>query len=428
MLLDLDELILTCQDPRSKEYIREAVICYRSGAYRSAVVSCWIAVAFDLVDKIRELAASNDKMAQVEVLRFEKIQRDGDIKGALIFEKDLKDMALNKFEFVSHLEHIDLCRLYDDRNRCAHPSQVGDDGVFEATAELARMHIANSVRSILSRPAANGKSVLDTLIADIASRYFPTNLEKVVEFLKQGAFSRPRRSLYENLIRVMFKNLFEHQSAIPGMRALLTLKAAKIIHPEMWDGHVAAIFSKVASVQKDERGMNSLLALLVYNTSLGLWDALDDFERGRLITYVENAPVELLEDFEAVLDCGNPYLIKSAEVRIKNATLAELKRIPWIVFIPDQVLARVLALYRLAKSFAEANDVGKYLRNVIGDAREPAKFTAALLNAVLRNDQIKNSIELEGVLKAFGSAVGLINFKAECDEFGIDYAAMIEGE
>lgn len=70
MLNDLDELILSCEDPRSRHYIEEAVKCYKAGAYRSSVVACWIAVAFDLVDKIRELSASGDKEAQVEIARF----------------------------------------------------------------------------------------------------------------------------------------------------------------------------------------------------------------------------------------------------------------------------------------------------------------------------------------------------------------------
>ena len=56
MLIDLDELVAECPDPRSRKYIRESVQCYKAGAYRAAVVACWIAVAFDLVDKIRELS------------------------------------------------------------------------------------------------------------------------------------------------------------------------------------------------------------------------------------------------------------------------------------------------------------------------------------------------------------------------------------
>lgn len=56
VLQDLDELVLECRDERARAYIREAVICCKSGAYRSAIVSTWIALAFDIVDKMHELS------------------------------------------------------------------------------------------------------------------------------------------------------------------------------------------------------------------------------------------------------------------------------------------------------------------------------------------------------------------------------------
>ena len=57
-LADLDELILLCRDDKARLYIVEAVTCYRSGAYRSAIVATWIAVCYDIIDKLRELARS----------------------------------------------------------------------------------------------------------------------------------------------------------------------------------------------------------------------------------------------------------------------------------------------------------------------------------------------------------------------------------
>lgn len=57
MLQDLDELVLKCRDERARAYIREAVLCFKAGAYRSAIVATWIAVAFDVIDKIPELEA-----------------------------------------------------------------------------------------------------------------------------------------------------------------------------------------------------------------------------------------------------------------------------------------------------------------------------------------------------------------------------------
>ena len=49
MLTDLDELVLTVRYPDSRTYIREAMIAYRGGANRAAVVSVWVAVIYVLV-------------------------------------------------------------------------------------------------------------------------------------------------------------------------------------------------------------------------------------------------------------------------------------------------------------------------------------------------------------------------------------------
>lgn len=63
-LADLDELVLKCRDERAKSYIAEAVACYKVGAFRSSVVVCWIAVCFDVIDKLRELALAGDAEAE----------------------------------------------------------------------------------------------------------------------------------------------------------------------------------------------------------------------------------------------------------------------------------------------------------------------------------------------------------------------------
>jgi hypothetical protein len=55
-LSDLDELVLRCRDEKAKKYIKEAVSCYKVGAFRSSIVSAWVAVSFDIIDKLKELS------------------------------------------------------------------------------------------------------------------------------------------------------------------------------------------------------------------------------------------------------------------------------------------------------------------------------------------------------------------------------------
>lgn len=135
-LEDLDELTLRCRDERARAYIAEAVSSYRAGAFRSAIVATWIAVCFDVIEKLRELSLAGDKEAEKFVQDLEVIRRSGDIKQALTFERELLEIAKNKFELISPLEYIDLERLQADRNRCAHPSLTSDDKAYTPSAEL----------------------------------------------------------------------------------------------------------------------------------------------------------------------------------------------------------------------------------------------------------------------------------------------------
>ena len=80
-LSDLDELVLKCRDQKAKSYIREAVACYKAGAFRSAIVSTWIAVSFDILDKLKELSLAGDKEAERQIESFDKYLQKGEFYG-----------------------------------------------------------------------------------------------------------------------------------------------------------------------------------------------------------------------------------------------------------------------------------------------------------------------------------------------------------
>src|ERR1700749_825075 len=92
-LSDLDELVLLCRDEKARLHIVEAVTCYRSGAYRSAIVATWIAVCYDIIDKLRELTLSGDANAQQHIERLEQARASNDIEQSLRFERGILNLA-----------------------------------------------------------------------------------------------------------------------------------------------------------------------------------------------------------------------------------------------------------------------------------------------------------------------------------------------
>ena len=61
---DLDELVISCRTEEARSYVSEAVACYKAGAFRACIVAAWIAVVYDLLAKIKELALGGDLEAQ----------------------------------------------------------------------------------------------------------------------------------------------------------------------------------------------------------------------------------------------------------------------------------------------------------------------------------------------------------------------------
>ena len=163
-LADLDELVLRCRTEDAQEHIREAVASYRAGAYRASIVTTWIAIVYDIVEKIRELALSGDRQAADYIKKFEDIQeahRQRDPKSlnrSLEFERALLSEASSKFELISPNEMIDLERLREDRHRSAHPSMNTPEEPYRPTAELARVHLRNAIVHILQQSPVQGRS------------------------------------------------------------------------------------------------------------------------------------------------------------------------------------------------------------------------------------------------------------------------------
>jgi len=402
MLIDLDELVAECPDPRSRKYIRESVQCYKAGAYRAAVVACWIAVAFDLVDKIRELAASGDAMAVEMIGPFDRARQTGDVRAALAFEKELLSAARDKFQFISHIEFIDLERLVDDRNRCAHPSQVSDTEVFEATPELARLHIVNATRYVLSQPAAQGKQALERLISELDSNFFPSKPKDTVVFLRASALAKPRESLLRSYLSILLKRLIKDDrlSWEALNRASNALFALAEIHPEPWKKIIRELLAMLIPNLHENKQLAHTVKFIGNGDGVELWAFVGDAERLRLNTFVENFPSENFDSVELLLMNEKSPFFESAKKRVRRASADEVFGGLWFD-TPEVVIDRMLSLYEQSLNIAHANELAKKLRFGITDSKKPYEHLARMLRVAEKNDQVKHSNQFPILVREF---------------------------
>lgn len=404
-LEDLDELILRCRDVRTREYIREAVSSYRAGAFRSAIVGTWIAVCFDLIGKFRELALAGDKEAEKQVHDLDALRRDEDLSRALKFEKSILQTAKEKFELISQLEYIDLARLQEDRNRCAHPSLTVDDKAYTPSAELARLHIHSSVTHLLQHPPLQGKHALDRILDEIGSQYFPTTPKDAEVALASGPLGRPRESLVSNLVRVLVKRYVRDDIDWKVRQQLLAvLQATESMHREYYSKALALTLTAVLRAALDanlDRQLDLLTGLK------GSWDFLDLDVQQKIGNYVRELPWTELHSIGDLLADEN--LQVAARHRLKRMTLEEVEKQLFFNFC-DEMGAWMINRYLASKSFDEAN---RWAKEMLHHTKEfAADDVRKLLIHAPRNDQITGSRQLDVLITRLQ-----MTSKLQADEF-----------
>ena len=397
MLADLDELVMRCRDERAKKYIDEAVRCYRSGAYRAAVVATWIAVCFDFVDKLRELAAAGDSHAEKITLDLAKHQAAGDFQSAMKFEATIPSLAL-QFEFVSHTEKVDLERLKEDRNRCAHPSQNNDSEVFEVASELARLHIRNAVCHLLQHEPAQGNGALDRLLEDIGSVTFPSSFEKVMARLKEGPLPKAREALIRNFVVVLLKSIFLEKSDFKKRgKCQQVLICCRQMHPQIWEKTAVEVFGKQLERATSDEAL--MVAVTGFNNGCEvLWTVLSAPQKERLLNFVKDSPPSVFEDLFTL----NDDIFEAARnTRYSKATFKEIESNWWFDF-PPTLQERMTAFVSRSSNHVSAN---KYFQCIASNAADFNQATVTnLIVAASKNSQAYDSGGFLTVLQKFRDA------------------------
>ena len=310
-----------------------------------------------------------------------------------LVERDLLEVARDKFELISHLEFVDLDRLQQDRNRCAHPSLVSDEEVFTPTAELARLHIRSAVVHLLQYPPAQGKYALEKLLRDVQSDYFPSDKNKAAESLESGPLRNPRESLVRNFVIMLVKKLLHEINEWPvWYRYAAATQAVSKLHRKVFLQTAEDKFSSIVRATPDER----LIRVILFLARLGeCWEALEVDARTKLENFVLNLPAAHLDNLHEILEI--PALEAQAMRRLNKATHEELKKTLFIV-LPEAVADRFLELYVESANFDHANDLGKLVPLYASELTEAQQ--RKLIVGAGKNGQILNSFEVSKVIAA----------------------------
>ena len=303
---DVDTLALAVRDRESRRLIGEAIAAYRGGALRSAVISTWIAVAYDIIAKARELASQGEAAPRAFVNKLDEAILANDVRKQQTIEYELLEKANSDFQLLAPHEYSALERIQNDRNLCAHPAFVVQDELYQPTPELVRGHIVHALQYLLVHAPLQGKSAIDRFRADLMSPSFPATAEDVGTFIRAKYLDRAKDVLVVNLIKAILSVPFGEERAeyVGRTRALaLTLREISRAKTTIYDTEVPGIVAQKFG-QIDDDVLMGICPFLENDPRI--WEWLAEPERVRIRRLLETVDVETLKTYSAF----NAFLIE----------------------------------------------------------------------------------------------------------------------
>lgn len=357
-LTDIDTLCLNVRERESKRLISEAIAAYRGGALRSAIMSTWIAVAFDIISKARELAAQGEAAPIAFVQDVDLAIANDDIGKMQRIESDLLKTANEQLQLLAPHEIDALDRLKNDRNLCAHPAFIVEDELYQPSLELVRSHIVHSLQYLLIHAPLQGKSAIARFDADIVSPSFPTSSKDIGVYIRAKYLDRAKEVLVVNLIKALISAPFgkERDRFVGRTRLLATTlnevaKAKTAIYEETVPRYVAQKFDSVDD--------DVLLVVCPFLENDGrIWGWLSEPVRLRIKQLLQAVDVEALKEsaaFDAftVGDLGG-ILLARFDAFDKKTQISIISEHPKTEFV-----ASGISLYGSASSYRSAEELGQ---------------------------------------------------------------------
>lgn len=397
-LTDIDTLALAVRDRESRRLIVEAITAYRGGALRSSIMSTWIAVAYDIISKARELASQGEAAPKAFIDELDAAIARHEVRKLQAIESDLLKTANEQLQLFTPHEYEALRRLQEDRNLCAHPAFVVEDELYQPTLELVRSHIVHALQHLLIHAPLQGKSAVARFEADVLSPSFPQLSEDIGIYLRSKYLDRAKDVLVTNLIKGLLTAPFGgEREKFVGKERLLALALREISRAKtaIYD----AVVPSFASLRFDSVGDDVLLRLCTYlEVDPRIWSWLSEPVRVRLKTLLELADLDTLKassafDAFAVTDLAE-ILMTRFDAFDQTTQISIISEYPRQEFV-----ARALEIYGDARSYRSAEALGQTLIVRLAPHFKAADIHDLLVN-VAANGQIWNAGGTPDVLVA----------------------------
>ena len=340
--VDLDILLTKVRNPQSRVYFLDAVRAYKAGALRASLTAAWVAIAYDLIAKYRELSAMGDAAATNFLQSWDNATAISDIRQLLQLEGKILEDAANNTQAISQIAGRQLERLREDRHLCAHPAFSAEALLFEPTPELVRMHLVNAVDLVLGHEALQGRAIFEVFDGDVQSAGFPRDHARILDYVEQRYLARVRPHNIRNFGTVLAKSLLKGVPAhLVGFRSKIesALVAVRDRAAGAWPDVVPAIVRLLDTLDPADRPR----AIAFVAAFPDFWPRLQEPTRTALQETVNNANAANLAD---------PLILKGVAFAQFQAPIVAL-----IAGLDRDALAQAIAAAPLPELWAQAVEI-----------------------------------------------------------------------
>jgi hypothetical protein len=372
----------------------------------------WVAVVYDIIGKIRELATQGEKAAEDFVAELDTAiaQQTSDpvaaIKRLQGIENGILEQALNEFEFITPQDQIDLERLKQDRHLCVHPAFTPQATLFQPSPELVRAHIVHAIGHLLQHPPVQGKSALARLKSDLLQPSFPTDQKTTNEFMEMRYLNHTKRTTLESFVTVFLKVLIKQSEPhLVGKEnsILRCLIAVAIRQPEIFEKKMAEQLPRLTAGSNDAELQR---CFVLFKADKRCWTWLEPATRikmaGVVNTYVYDAATIDLIIGGLESDAVRPLLM----ARITSFISAH-KHLVFLSHPRKEFLDQAIDLYTGRSSYNIIQQSGKAVIRAYANLFQ-SEHIQRFLDAVRANNMIDTPIgSPEFIVELFGATADL---------------------
>lgn len=251
-LSDMEELLHKIENDQIRDYMKEALTCYMTKAYRGCIVLSFIALFDDITSKLEILATVN-KTAKIISNEVKKRKNEQEVYENYLIEQLKSKNLLQEIDS----EFADILRKL--RNKSAHPSG------HKPSAEEARYVFFEVIDRFLSKPIFSTKHLVDEIAKRLSNSNFfvDTNARQLAEVVKEESSSLHIEAI-PLLINKLLNSLISEDKTISNNADLfisgLAYKAEKeiavllmnhIVKPKSDDPKFSNVILEILSLQPE---------------------------------------------------------------------------------------------------------------------------------------------------------------------------------